>query len=96
MHCKLYNNEDEMEHFNHRRTSSGHTRIQDMVDYQLKQLIPPGIKPIKQVELWKKWRKFVPRQYWIDICPEPSDEVKAKVKADFNNRRNRSNGTARG
>ncbi len=96
MHCKLYNNEDEFESFNHRHHSSGPTRIQDMANYQLKELTPPGIKPIKQVELWKKWRKFVPRQYWIDICPEPSDEVKAKVKADFNNRRNRSNGTARG
>jgi len=95
MRCKLYDNADEYESFDHRRHSSRPARIADMANYQLKQLTPPGIKPIKQVELWKKWRKFVPRQYWVDICPEPSEEVKAKVAADFSNKRNKRNGTAR-
>jgi hypothetical protein len=34
----------------------------------------PGIKPIKQVELYKKWRPFIPSQFCDEICPRPSDE----------------------
>ncbi len=35
----------------------------------------PGIKPIKQVGLWKKWGKFIPHHERQELCPKPSDEV---------------------
>ena len=44
----------------------------------------PGIKPIKQVELYKKWWPFIPSQFRDEICPRPSDEVIASVKNDRN------------
>ena len=44
----------------------------------LKQVKAPGMKPIKEVELYKKWRKHVPEEYQDEICPKPSDEVLAK------------------
>jgi hypothetical protein len=44
----------------------------------------PGIKPIKQVELYKKWRPFIPSQFRDEIYPRPSDEVIASVKNDRN------------
>jgi hypothetical protein len=46
----------------------------------------PGIKPIKQVELYKKWRPFVPAQFRDEICPRPSDEVLNSVKNDRNSK----------
>eukprot|EP00977_Amphora_coffeiformis_P029354 scaffold40233_cov191-Amphora_coffeaeformis.AAC.1 len=41
------------------------TRAACMENYKsfLKVLKPPGIKPIKQYELWHKWRPFVPEQF---------------------------------
>jgi hypothetical protein len=43
-------------------------------------LKPPGLRPIKQVELYKKFRPFVPRRFWDDTCPKPSDKVLMQVK----------------
>jgi hypothetical protein len=40
----------------------------------------PGIKPIKQVELYKKWQPFVPSMFHDEICPRPSDEVLEAVR----------------
>jgi hypothetical protein len=36
-------------------------------------LKPPGLRPIKQVELYKKFRPFVPRPFGDETCPTPSD-----------------------
>ena len=46
-------------------------------DYKthLERLTPPGIAPIKQWELWHKWRPFVPLQFQDVLCPKPSAEV---------------------
>lgn len=41
---------------------------------------PPGLRPIKQVELYKKFRPFVPREFWEETCPKPSDAVLTQVK----------------
>jgi hypothetical protein len=40
----------------------------------------PGLRPIKQVELYKKFRPFFPRRFWDETCPKPSDEVLLQVK----------------
>jgi hypothetical protein len=45
-------------------------------------LEPPGLKEIKQVELYQKWRKFVPDEFQDEICPKPSDEVLNKIKEE--------------
>ena len=34
-----------------------------------------GLKPIKQVHLFTKWRKVVPHPYKDELCPLPSNEV---------------------
>jgi hypothetical protein len=48
----------------------------------LEQCTHPGLIESKQVELYTKWRKFVPSQYWDIICPKPSDDVLGRVKTD--------------
>jgi hypothetical protein len=35
---------------------------------------------IKQVELWKNWRQFVPHPYKDTICPQPADDIIDRVK----------------
>ena len=40
----------------------------------------PGIPDIKQWELWKKWRPFVPGPYQDILCPKPSAAVCDKMK----------------
>jgi hypothetical protein len=40
----------------------------------------PGLREIKQVELYTKWWKFVPLQWRDEICPKPSDETLSRVK----------------
>jgi hypothetical protein len=43
-------------------------------------LKPPGMRPIKQVELYKKFRPFVPREFWEETCPKPSEAVLTQVR----------------
>jgi hypothetical protein len=43
-------------------------------------LKPPGLRPIKQVELYKKLCPFVPRKFWEETCPKPGETVLAQVK----------------
>jgi hypothetical protein len=41
------------------------------------------LREIKQVELYTKWRKFVPSQYRDIVYPKPSDDVLGRVKTDL-------------
>ena len=41
-----------------------------------------GMKEIKKVELYTKWRKLIPAPYQDVICPKPADEIINKVKKD--------------
>jgi hypothetical protein len=45
-------------------------------------LKPPGLRAIKQVELYKKLRQYVDPRYWEEMCPKPSDEAMEQVKND--------------
>jgi hypothetical protein len=54
---------------------------------KLQTLKDPGLRPIKQVELYKEFHPFVPREYWEDTCPRPSDEVLAQVKYESSKKR---------
>ncbi len=49
-------------------------------NYILTAVKVPGMKDIKQVELWSKFRKFVPQEFQDEICPKPFDEVLDNVK----------------
>jgi hypothetical protein len=61
----------------------------DAIDaYTLETLKAPGLLPIKQVEIYKKFRPFVPRCYWDETCPRPSDGFLAMVKNETAERRN--------
>lgn len=37
--------------------------------------IPPGLPPIKQLDLYDKVRKYVPEEYKDILCPKPSSDV---------------------
>jgi len=57
----------------------------------LKQQFPdidnaPGLAEIKQVELFTKWKPFVPEEFKDIICPEPPKAVLDKVKLDKRNK----------
>jgi hypothetical protein len=57
------------------------------MDDEVKLLPKPGLRPIKQVELYVKFRPLVPEPYRDDICPKPSAEVMARVKEDKKSKR---------
>ena len=50
------------------------------MEENLEQLVPTGLKPIKQVELYKKWRPLLPEEFRDSTCPRPSDEVINSIK----------------
>jgi hypothetical protein len=51
-----------------------------MEEYSLEIIKPPGLKPIKQVELDTKFCPYVPRKYWDETCLNPSDGVMEIVR----------------
>jgi hypothetical protein len=56
------------------------SRIQQLREFSLKPVAAQGMKEIKQVELYTKWRKFVPAEFADEICPKPPDEVLENVQ----------------
>jgi hypothetical protein len=55
-------------------------RVQELREFSVKPIAAPGMKEIKQVELYTKWRKFVPAEFADEICPKPPDEVLENVQ----------------
>ena len=47
-------------------------------------LKPPGIPPIKQVELFSKYRALIPEPFRDITCPDPGEEIKFKIKSERN------------
>jgi hypothetical protein len=41
-----------------------------------------GVPEFKQVQLYKSYRKFIPKEYQDEMCPKPSDEVLKRQKED--------------
>ena len=59
-------------------SKAGRTRI---LKYGKVEVIKaPGLKPIKQVELYQKWRPLVPEEFADKICPKPPDSILETVK----------------
>jgi hypothetical protein len=48
----------------------------------------PGLRPTKQVELYKKFRPFVPHRFRYETCPKPSNTVLLQVKDETVKKRN--------
>ena len=63
-----------------KKETGGTNRVGTMYSADLVTLIPPGLKPMKQVELYLKWRKFVPTALQDIVCPRPPEEILQKVK----------------
>ena len=59
-------------------TTNRHEKLQAPV----LQLNAPGRKDIKQVELYTKYRRFVPLVWQNDCCPKPADEILARFKIE--------------
>ena len=55
------------------------TSIAEMAN-NLTLLNQPGLRPIKQVELYSKWRPLLPKWAQNTTCPKPSDEVLEVVR----------------
>jgi hypothetical protein len=54
--------------------------------YILEELNAPGIREIKQVELWKNWRQYIPHPHKDLICPEPPQEIIERIKKEKSNK----------
>jgi hypothetical protein len=48
----------------------------------LQRLVPPGIRTIKQVELYSKWRKHVPDEHKSPLYDNPGEDVLKSIKDD--------------
>ena len=55
------------------------SKIANMLD-ELNVLDAPGLRPIKQVELYTKWRPLLPPHAAAVTCPKPTDEVLNMVR----------------
>jgi hypothetical protein len=55
-------------------------RFQKLQSYSLTQITAPGLREIKQVEMYTKFRKFVPEEFRDEICPRPSQQVLENIK----------------
>jgi hypothetical protein len=66
-------------------------RRKDIQDYVLETLKPPGLRPIKKVDLYKKIQPYVPRKYWAETCPKPTDEVIDSDRKERANKRTMKN-----
>jgi hypothetical protein len=86
-HLKIEKREDrdaEMEYQNLLRRGKllvgDPARNEYLADSFLSHCDRPGLREIEQVELYKKWREFVPFRYREEICPMPSAKVLDRVK----------------
>ena len=43
---------------------------------------PPGLRPIKVLELAKKWRPLVPEEFCDDFCPLPTEGIEEFVRRE--------------
>jgi hypothetical protein len=53
----------------------GGERLLELKNFSLQTLKAPGLRDIKQVELYNKWWQYVDPQYVDEMCPEPSATV---------------------
>ena len=61
-------------------------RRPDMKETTRKKIPFPGVKEIKQVELYTKWRNYVPEEYKEEMCPEVAPGVIKKQRLEKSER----------
>jgi len=54
--------------------------------YTLEELNAPGMREIKQVELWKNWRQYIPHLHKDLTYPEPPQEIIERIKKEKSNK----------
>jgi hypothetical protein len=54
---------------------------------ELESLPAPGLREIKQVELYTKYRPLVPEMYRDELCPTPSDEILKRIAKQKDDKR---------
>jgi hypothetical protein len=60
-------------------------RVHQLRSRILLETIPfPSIPEVKQIELFRKWRKVVPEEYWKYTCKQPDDDVLERHKKKQN------------
>ena len=64
-------------------------RLLKLMHAKPKKLDKIGIPPLKQVDLFIKWRKMVPDEYKDVTCPRPTDDIILKVKQNVQDKANR-------
>ena len=62
-------------------------RMMKLALERIRPMKPPGLRPIKILELAKKWRPLVPEEYRDDFCPIPDKNVIKSVN-DTNEKNN--------
>ncbi len=68
-----------------KKGAAGSDHAQLMKQYKLEQLREPGLREIKQVELWVKWRKCIPPpQFRDEICPRQDEMIIERIKKEKN------------
>ncbi len=80
MTSKLFIDDDATDQYNHMKAIN--ERNFTLSSYTLERLNAPGIKEIKQVELWKNWSQFVPHPHKEVICPKPPQDVIDRIKKE--------------
>jgi hypothetical protein len=84
MVTKLFFDDDDEQHSQFQSNMLRESRDAELLNRTPNVIPSSGIKPIKQVELFKKWRQYVPVQFRDSICPKPTDDVLESVRVDRN------------
>lgn len=80
MLSKLFIDDTSTDRYNHRKAVK--ERDFDLSHFTLERLNAPGIREIKQVELWKNWSQFVPHPHKQIICPKPPQDIIDKIRKE--------------
>jgi hypothetical protein len=77
---------EEVSSFDFKKKDSGRQeqRVAEMRAAARTVLPFPGIKEIKQAELFKKWRYYVPLNFKDEACPKPASDVLERQRVEKN------------
>ena len=78
MHSREYyhsDSDDTVTAFDHCIIMENRLQLLSSARCNMRPMSAPGMKHIKQVELWQKWGPFIPEPYRDCLCAKPSDTV---------------------
>jgi hypothetical protein len=50
-------------------------------------ITPPGVRAIKQCEMYDKWQRFIPAEHITDIYKQPDEDIVNELKDDKQKKR---------